>query len=288
MEKFLSGIFLCLVVFVSGCAVNPLTGEEELMLLEPRKDIEIGRKYSKEVVKELGRVEDEQLQDYIQDVGTRVARFSHSRYFEYHFTAVDDDQTNAFALPGGYIFITRGLLEKLDSENQLAAILAHEVVHVAARDTAALISREIGMNVLLMAAASGDAPGSVMKAAQVTKQILSLSYSRADERTADLGGIEYMTKADYNPYGMVETMQIFKEEQKTRPIEFFSTHPSPVNRIGYIKAAIRAKGYDTEEMRVGEEAYQLNVKDRLAELEKKGELGKNREVLQQENNNPAN
>jgi predicted Zn-dependent protease len=255
------------------------------MLMSPEEDIEIGKKYSKEIEKELGRVEDEDLQDYIQNIGTKVARFSHSRSFEYHFAAVDDEQVNAFALPGGYIFITRGLLEELDSENQLAAILAHEVVHVAARDTAAAISRQIGMNAVLMAAASSDAPGSVMRAAQITTQLLSLRYSRSDERTADLGGLDYMVKAGYNPYGMAETMEIFKDRQKTRTVEFFSTHPSPVNRIGYIKAAIQAKGYKVDELEVDKESYRINVLEPLEELEKKGELGKNKEALNQQDSN---
>lgn len=287
MKKFLPSVFLCLSLFITGCTVNPLTGREELMLMSPEEDIEIGRKYSKEIEKELGRIEDEDLQDYIQQIGTKVARFSHSRYFEYHFTAVDDDQINAFALPGGYVFITRGLLEELDSENQLAGILAHEVVHIAARDTAAAISRQIGMNALLMATASSDAPGSVMRAAQITSQLLSLSYSRADERTADLGGLEYMVKAGYNPYGAAETMEIFQNQQKKRPVEFFSTHPSPVNRIGYIKAAIQAKGYNVDDLKVGKESYRNNVIEPLKELREKGELGKNKEALQQQDSNSA-
>jgi predicted Zn-dependent protease len=278
MKKTILTVFLCFGIFISGCTINPLTGQEEFMLLSPREDIEIGKKYSKEIEKELGRIDDDQLQNYIQRVGTKVARFGQSPYFEYTFTAVDDDQINAFALPGGYIFITKGLLKKINSENQLAGVLAHEVVHVVARDTAALMSREIGMSVLMAAASSTDAPAGVLRAAQVTHQILGLSYSRKDERTADLGGLDYMVKAGYNPYGMVETMQIFENEQEVRPIEFFSTHPSPVNRIGYIAAKIQAGRYNPDSLRVGKEDYRKNVTDIIADLEKKGELGKNLEA----------
>ncbi len=123
----------CLFV---GCAVNPITGEEELMLFGEDQDIVIGRKYAPELEKQLGgRIANEGLQDYMDGVGQKIARISHKPDWEYHFVALEHESVNAFALPGGYIFITRGMLEKLQTEAQLAAILAHETVHVVARDT---------------------------------------------------------------------------------------------------------------------------------------------------------
>jgi predicted Zn-dependent protease len=138
------------------------------------------------------------------------------------------------------------------------------VVHVVARDTFNQMSNEIGMTALLLGAAvTGEAPGEAVRAAAVTHQILGLRYSRKDEREADLGGLKYMVRAGYNPYGMVETMEMLQNEQKIRPIEFFSTHPSPRNRISYLARRIERKYHDLARLQVGQEDYHKNVLERL-------------------------
>jgi len=215
-------LFFC---FYTGCAVNPVTGKEELMFFPEGQDIVIGRKYAPEVEKQMGgRIADEGLQNYIDSVGQRIARVSHKPDMEYHFVALNDKSVNAFALPGGYVFITKGMLEKLQTEAQLAAILAHETVHIVARDTSNAMSNQIGIDLLLSVVTSDKTPRGVLTAADLTQQILSLGYSREDERWADLAGLDYMVGAGYNPYGMVETMQMLQNQQKIRPVEFFSTH----------------------------------------------------------------
>lgn len=119
------GFIFCLC---TGCAINPVTGEEQLMLISEQQDIEIGRKFAPEVEKQMGgRIANESLQNYVDSVGQRIARVSHKPDLEYHFSAVEDKSINAMALPGGYVFITRGMLEKLMTEAQLAGILAHEI-----------------------------------------------------------------------------------------------------------------------------------------------------------------
>jgi len=247
-----------------GCAVNPITGEEELMLIPESQDIEIGRKYAPEVEKELGgKIDNPALQNYIDSVGQRIARISHRPDWEYHFVALKDDSLNAFALPGGYIFITKGMLEKLQTEAQLAAILAHETVHVVARDTANAMSNQIGLSLLLSTATSGETSRGVLTAAQLAQQIISLRYSRKDEREADLGGLDYMVAAGYNPYGMVETMQMLENEQKVRMVEFLSSHPSPENRLAYLTQRIQTRNYNLTELRIGKDDYRRIVLDRL-------------------------
>ena len=247
-----------------GCAINPITGEEELMFFPAGQDIAIGGKYAPEVEKQLGgRIDNPQLQDYIDYVGQRLARVSHRRDFEYHFTAVKDKSLNAIALPGGHIFITKGMLEKLATEAQLAAILGHEIVHVVARDSLNVMSNEIGIGILLSAVISEHTPEGALVAADMAHQILGLSYSRKDERQADLGGLDYMVRAGYNPYGMVETMQMLQNQQKERPIEFFSTHPSPQNRIGYITHEIQIKYYGLAGLKIGKEDYHKAVLEQL-------------------------
>jgi len=248
-----------------GCAANPITGEEELMFFPDQQDIAIGKQYAPEIEKELkGKIEDLAVQNYIDSVGQKVAKVSHRPDFVYHFVAVKDKSINAISLPGGYIFITKGLLLKLTSEAQLASVLAHEVVHVVARDTSNMMSNQIGMNILLTAAMSQTSSRGAQTVADLTRQILSFRYSREDEKTADLGGLDYMVRASYNPYGMVETMQMLENEQTIRMVEFLSTHPSPENRVSYLSARIQTRYFNSiAGTKVGKEDYERLVLARL-------------------------
>ena len=246
--------------FYEGCAINPISGEEDFMLYPEQHDIAIGKKYAPEAEKQLkGKIPNESLQNYIDTVGQRIARISHRPDWEYHFIAVQDESINALALPGGYVFITKGLLAKLTTAAQLASILAHEVAHAVARDSAAVISREIGIGVLFAVAATQETPRSAMEAANITRQILGLQYSRDDEQEADLAGLDYMVQAGYHPGGMIETMQILQDEQKVKPIEFFSTHPDPQNRIIYLTQKIQARYSNIAGLKIGKEKYQQDV-----------------------------
>ena len=257
--------FECLILVLSlclcaGCAVNPITGEEELMLISEQQDIEIGRKYAPEVEKQMGgRIANQALQNYIDRVGQRLARVSHRRNFQYHFAALNHESVNAFALPGGYVYITKGMLKELTTEAQLAAILGHEITHIVARDVAAAMSREIGIELLLSAVTSQRTPGSVLTAANLTHQILGLQFSKKDEKDADLAGLDYMVWAGYNPYAMVETMQMLQAQQRVRPIEFFSTHPSPQNRIAYLTEKIQTDYPDLAPLKNGKDEYHSHV-----------------------------
>jgi predicted Zn-dependent protease len=250
----------------AGCATNPITGEEELMLFSKEQDIEIGRKYAPEIEKQFGgRIANEGLQNYIDSVGQRIVRISHRPDWEYHFVAVQDKSLNAAALPGGYIFITKGMLEKLETEAQLAGILAHETVHVVARDTLNMMSNQIGINILLSAVTSGETSRGILTAADLARMIISLRYSRKDEREADIGGLDYMVAAGYNPHGMVETMQILQNQHKVKPIEFLSSHPSPENRLAYLKQRAQTNYSKLEGLKIGKEHYHSNVLQRLSD-----------------------
>jgi predicted Zn-dependent protease len=263
-------IIVLILGLCAGCAVNPISGEEELILFKPEDDVKLGLHYAPQVEKELGgRIADERLQVYIDRVGQRIAGVGHRPDLEYHFTAVEHESINAIAVPGGYVFITRGLLEKMTSEAQLAGILGHEVAHVVARDSAAAISRQYGMGVLLLAVQVSGAPGGAVQAAAFTEQILSLRYSRKDEKEADLAGLDYMVRAGYNPYGMVETMQMLQEQQTVRPIEFFSTHPLPENRIGYLTETINDRYWSLKGLKTSQDSYRTNVLIPLQKIEKK-------------------
>ncbi len=265
MSKRLTLLILVLpFCFFVGCATNPITGRQELMLFSPQQDIEIGRKYAPEVEKQMGgRITDQTLQNYIDGVGQRIAAVSHNPDFEYRFVVLNHESINAFALPGGYVFVTRGMLEKLESEAQLAAILAHEVAHIVARDTMNVMSNQIGIDILLSAATSENTPAGVTTAANLTNQIIGLRYSREDEQTADLAGLDYMSWTGYNPYAMVETIQMLQSLHESRPIEFFSTHPSPENRLGYLTQKIQTQYPNVTTLKVGRQDYQTYVLQNL-------------------------
>ena len=252
------------LALAAGCAVNPVTGEEELMFFPPEKDVAVGRQHAPGIEKALGgRIPDENLQRYVNEVGQKMARVCDQPDIAYYFTAVDDKMANAVALPGGYIFITQGLLAELNTESQLAAVLAHEVGHVVARDTMAAISRQIGMAALVTILHASGAPSRAAQGGDFIAAVLSLQYSRDDERQADLTGLSYMTQAGYDPNGMVQTMQILQDLQAVRPIEFFSTHPNPENRIAYLQERIARRYAALGSLKTGEAEYEAAVLSKL-------------------------
>jgi len=242
------------------------------MLFPVNQDFEIGRLYAPEIEKELGgKIDDDDLQNYIDSIGQKIARFSHKPNWEYHFVALKHNSINAFALPGGYIFITKGMLEKLQTEAQLAAVLAHEIVHVVARDTSNAMSKQIGIGLLLTVvtfegATSEESAQGAFAAAQIVQLIIALQYSRQDERQADLGGIDYMVVAGYNPTGMVETMQMLEKESEIRQVEFLSSHPSPQNRVAYLSQKIQSRNYPLADLRIGKDTYKTTILDLLPNL----------------------
>ncbi len=272
MAKHFACILAVIAGFMSsGCAVNPVTGQEELMFFSEEKDVKLGRDYAPKIEAALGgRFPDENLQNYVNRVGQRIARFCHRPDIAYYFTVVDQKQINAFAVPGGYIFVTSGLLEKLTSECQLAAILGHEIGHVVARDTMAALSRQIGMTALLGAAAGvgGAGSGDALAGTAFVTGVLSLQYSRDDEKAADLVGVNYIVQAGYDPMGAVEMMRILQELQTIRPIEFFSTHPNPSSRVAYLEERIERRYASLDMLKKGEIEYEVNALDVLAKHDK--------------------
>ncbi|MGF1524619.1 MAG: M48 family metallopeptidase [Leptolyngbyaceae cyanobacterium] len=253
-----------LLNYWSNVSHNPITGEEQRISLSPQQEIVLGQQGRQEVVAQMGGLyPSPELQAYTSQVGQQVlqqSRASQSPY-PFEFSVLDDlDTINAFALPGGQIFVTTGLLQALEAESQLAGVLGHEIGHVVARHGAEHLARQQLGAVLVNAitiAASDDRQSSQQAAAiaQAVNQIVNLNYSREDELESDRLGFEFMTAADYNPEGIVELMQIFEAaESRGRPPEFLSTHPNPGNRIARLQAIIQ-------------EAYPSGIPDQLTEGE---------------------
>lgn len=228
---------LALALISAGCSKNPVTGKSELILISRGQEISMGQEAAPEFEKEFGgKVPNQKLQDYVQMVGGSVAQHS-DRQMPYEFTLVASNVPNAFALPGGNIFITAGLMRRMTNERQLAAVLAHETGHVAARHNVKGMQRQMGVAVLaeLAAAIVGQEKGRAAKAAtQVVTSVVTLKYSRDDEYQADQVGLRYMTEAKYNPWGMIELLTVLYNLSESEPGslgEMFQTHPITSKRI---------------------------------------------------------
>lgn len=237
----LLSLYACIVF--TGCATNPVTGENQFMLVSPEQELQMGAQYAPLIEKELGgRIQNARLQNYVNNVGQSVARISHLPGLRFSYIAVNDKMINAMALPGGYIFVTRGMLEKLDTEAQLAGILAHETAHVTARHSAQAMTTQIGLDMAL-SVATKNRSGGASQAAGLGAQLLSLNYSREHEHEADVIGMRYTIRAGYDPYAMIETMEILERESSVRPIEFLSTHPNPGNRKDNLRKIMQSQTY---------------------------------------------
>ncbi|NOY12799.1 MAG: M48 family metalloprotease, partial [Deltaproteobacteria bacterium] len=199
---------LCLLIFfaiLAGCAVNPVTGRNELAIMSvtPEQEAKLGKESFDQALQTMGGIyPDASINAYVDRVGQRIARRSHRPALHYTFKVVNDSSPNAFALPGGFIAVTRGLLINLEDEAQLAAVLGHEIGHVTARHSVQGMQRStlLGMTVGLMGALAGEEYGKLVSdIGGVTANLVDKSYSREQEREADRLGIDYMVLAGYAP-----------------------------------------------------------------------------------------
>lgn len=257
-------MILLFIVLFSGCATNPITGQKELMLVSSSQEMRLGSEYAPVIEKELGnKIENPEIQNYIDGIGAKIVRISHTPTRNFKFAALNDKSVNAMALPDGSIYITRGMLENMTSEAQLASVLAHEIAHVTARHVSSAMSRQIGIDLLLSVVATQTEMGTISKtAANFGKQIVSLKFSRDDEKEADIGGLDYMIKAGYNPKAFVEVMEILDNQSKTKQIEFLSSHPLPARRKEELKMRIANKRIG-KNLIDGKAEYNSNVLEKL-------------------------
>lgn len=230
-----------------GCAVNPVTGRSELQIvpISEREEIELGAKaYGPSVQQQGGFYRDRALEAYVQRVGERIARGSHRPNLDYKFRVLNSSVPNAFALPGGFIVINRGLLVGLTNEAQLAAVLGHETAHVTARHSVAAYQRAIAANILLAGIAVGTGgKQSVMQLSNISASLLQNGFSRDQEREADSLGIDYMVAAGYNPEGAIQLQEYFYRELEggRNPLfveGLFRTHPFSKERLDNARAEI--------------------------------------------------
>ncbi len=229
-------LLLSFSIFIVSCAVNPVTGKKELMLIPESQEIEIGKSVDKSVRAEYGIYRSSKLNNYVTRVGQKLVQHVHRKNIKYYFSVLDSDVVNAFAAPGGYIYITRGLLAMLNSECELATVLGHELGHVNARHSAKAMSRAILFNAgLVVAAGLSKKVRDIAPLISIGTQLLFLKYSRDNEYEADSLGILYARRAGYNPEGIVKFFysleNLTKEAGGPHLPNFLSTHPLTKKRI---------------------------------------------------------
>ncbi len=223
---------------------NPVTGENQYISLTPRQEIALGMRSAPEMIRQYGGLYPGQKhQDYIAKVGDKLVRGSSAKEtpWQFEFHLLNDPKTvNAFALPGGQVFITTGLYSRFTTQGQLAAVLGHEITHVIARHSAQHIAKSEltqGLTGAVIVASGDQRAGQV---AAVIGQLVNMKYGRNDELQSDQLGVRFMSEAGYDPRAMIRVMQILAESRGgAGPPEFFSTHPNPENRISKIQQAIQ-------------------------------------------------
>jgi predicted Zn-dependent protease len=248
----------------SGCATNPVTGERQLDLIGESGEIEMGRQAAQDAERSIGLVDDQALQDYVHRIGTAMAAQSERPNLPWTFRVVDDPTPNAFALPGGFIFVTRGLLSLMSSEAELASVLGHEIGHVTARHSVNMISRAqvaqlgLGLGSILVPQIAN-----VAQLAGAGLQLLFLSYGRDAERQADDLGFRYALQQNYDVRQMVN---VFAQLQRAgdaagqSPLpSWLASHPNPGERIERIQAAIAQLSRDLSATTTGTDLYMTRI-----------------------------
>jgi predicted Zn-dependent protease len=256
-------------LLLTHCAQNPVSGGKDFVLMSEQQEIQQGAQAHKEVLQEYGLVEDPELQAYVNRIGKSLAAKSHRGGLNWHFTVVDSPQVNAFALPGGYVYITRGIMAYLNSEAELAGVVGHEIGHVTARhgvrqqSAATVIGLGTILGSILVPGLNSQAGSSLL---QALGQSLVAGYGREHELEADRLGAEYLAKVGYNPQAMVEVIGVLKnqelydiqlaKQEGREPRRYhgvFETHPSNDARLKQVVG--EAKKYQVAKPVENRDAY---------------------------------
>ena len=244
---------LLILFIINGCSVNPVTGQQDFVMMSENQEISLGKKYHAQVLQQTPAYNDQELQNYVQRIGDSLSIKSHRPNLFYRFTVLDSPDINAFALPGGYIYINRGLMAYLSSEEELAAVLGHEIGHVTARHSVRQYSQSQLMSIFSAAVQinSGRTAGDIVG---VASGALLAGYGREMELEADELGAEYLYQDGYSTEGMMKVLSVLKDQEiyskelaKQRgqePINYhgiFASHPSNDKRLKEILEEVNIK-----------------------------------------------
>lgn len=250
------------IILIPSCAVNPVTGKRQLMLMSENQEIALGRDYDPQVIATFGEYKDEKLYAFMEKVGTEMGLISHRPNLKYHFKILDTPVINAFAVPGGYIYFTRGILAKFNNEAELVGVMGHEMGHITARHTAVQQSRaQLGQILLIGGMIASEEFRQLAGVAMQGMQLLFLSFSRENEREADRLGVEYTAKVNYDAFKMADFYQVLQkmtmDSHQGGVPTFLSTHPDPGDRYNAVKrdAGVWQEKLGQREWKVNTESY---------------------------------
>lgn len=247
MKRLSFAAVIPLILLSVACATNPVTGQRQLALISEAQEIQMGQQAAQQVAREMGLYNDQALQDYVNRVGLRLAADSERPDLPWEFRVVDDPMINAFALPGGKIFLTRGILSHFNNEAEMASVLGHEIGHVTGRHSVEQISKQqlagLGLGIAMIlspqAAQYGDLAGAGL-------QLMFMKFSRDHERQADDLGLRYMVREGYDPNQMPPVFDVLDRISQVEGggamPEWASTHPNPGNRAARIRQQISEVG----------------------------------------------
>lgn len=239
-------VLLALACGLGGCAAVSKDNIQGFNLISVEEETQLGDKFTVEIEKQYKVSQDKETTAYVDRVGRRLLAKARDVQFPFTFKVVVDDSINAFAIPGGHIYVHTGLIKAASSEDELAAVMAHEINHAVARHGTQQMTQQYGYN-LVVQMLLGDNPGMLTQlATSLFGQAGTMAYSRSMENQADYLGVETMAKAGYDPNGMLTfftKLNAMSGGQKTSQVEkFFSSHPQTGERLSNVKAAIAKLG----------------------------------------------
>jgi len=246
MARWLIALVIALIslfTYFGTSSINPLTGEQQRVALEPEEEIALGLRSAPQMAAQMGGISaDAEARARVQRVGERLVSRSVAAQSPYRFSfhlLADPRTVNAFALPGGPIFITEGLLRRLRSEHELAGVLGHEIGHVIGRHSSEQLAKQQLTQGLIGAAVLGTGDYTTAQLGQLVGGLINMRYGRDDELESDALGIRIMAEAGYDPRALIGVMRtLAKASGGSRQPEFFSTHPHPENREARIREEI--------------------------------------------------
>lgn len=248
-------LFVLLSFSLISCIaeIDPISGKKTYTLLSTQQEIEIGQKVVPSAINETdGLYPDREVQNYIKQLGTKIATVT-PRKVNYQFYVVNSSDINAFALPGGPIFLTRGIILKMENESELIGVLAHELGHINARHHAKFLEKTYGMSILVgilgIALQGSEYASAVMSLAQVSAGLLQLKFSRDQENEADALGVRFTYQSGYDPRGLLTMFEKFKSLERGINVEWLSTHPLPDTRIKNVQQMIAQQYPDSHRLR---------------------------------------
>lgn len=238
-----SAFVLFIAVAMSTCATNPVTGKKDFVLMTEAQEIAMGKEYDPQIVAMYGIYKDESVQKFIEEKGQKMARISHRPNLEYDFKVMDSPVINAFAVPGGYVYFTRGILAHFNNEAEFAGVLGHEIGHVTARHSVKQQSKaQVAQVGLMLGMAISSEFQQFSGLAQNGLQLLFLKNGRSAESQSDQLGVEYSTRIGYDATYMASFFQTLGRIQEDAGVSipnFLSTHPNPADRFAKVGAAAK-------------------------------------------------